>query len=45
MLAATVLVTMTSAAMGLLSTTLLRGYLFGRADAQLLSFASARPNR
>jgi signal transduction histidine kinase len=41
MLAAAVLVTMTSAAMGLLSTTLLRGYLFGRADAQLLSFASA----
>jgi two-component system OmpR family sensor kinase len=41
MLAAAVLVTLTSAVMGFLGTTLLRGYLFSRADGQLLSFSSA----
>jgi two-component system OmpR family sensor kinase len=40
MVAAAVLVMITSAVMGLLGTALLRGYLSGRADSQLLSFAS-----
>jgi signal transduction histidine kinase len=40
MVAAAVLVTVTSAVMGALGTTMLRGYLFDRADTQLLTFAS-----
>jgi two-component system, OmpR family, sensor kinase len=40
MIAAAVLVMVTSAVMGALGTTVLRGYLFDRADAQLLTFAS-----
>ncbi|HEY5018955.1 MAG TPA: HAMP domain-containing sensor histidine kinase [Streptosporangiaceae bacterium] len=41
MVAAAVLVTVTSAVMGALGTTMLRSYLFDRVDAQLLAFASA----
>jgi two-component system, OmpR family, sensor kinase len=40
MAAAAILVALTSLATGLLGTTLLRGYLLGRADAQLQDFAS-----
>jgi len=40
MIAAAVLVTTASAVTGLLGTTLLRSYLFDRADAQLRSFGS-----
>jgi two-component system OmpR family sensor kinase len=39
MAAAAVLVAVTSLLMGLLGTVLLRGYLFGRVDAQLRSFS------
>jgi two-component system OmpR family sensor kinase len=40
MVAAAMLVTVTSVVMGALGTTVLRGYLFDRADTQLLTFAS-----
>jgi two-component system, OmpR family, sensor kinase len=40
MAAAAVLVAVTSVLMGLLGTVLLRGYLFGRVDAQLRTFSS-----
>jgi two-component system OmpR family sensor kinase len=40
MVAATVLVTVTSAVMGALGTAMLGSYLLGRVDAQLLAFAS-----
>ncbi len=41
MAAAAILVTVTSAVMGLLGTTLLRGYLMDRIDTQLHTFGSA----
>ncbi len=41
--AAAILVTVTSAVMGLLGTTLLRGYLMNRIDTQLRSFGAAAP--
>ncbi len=41
MVAATVLVMVTLVVMGALGTAMLRSYLFGRVDAQLLAFASA----
>ena len=40
MAAAAVLVAVTSVRMGLLGTVLLRGYLFGRVDAQLRKFSA-----
>ena len=40
MIVAAVLVTLTSVVMGLLGTTLVRSYLFGRVDAQLQGFGS-----
>jgi signal transduction histidine kinase len=41
MVAATVLVMVTLAVMGALGTALLRSYLYGRVDAQLMAFATA----
>ena len=41
MAAATVLVMVTLAVMGAVGTTMLRGYLFGRVDQQLLAFATS----
>jgi signal transduction histidine kinase len=41
MVAATVLVMVTLVVMGALGTAMLRSYLFGRVDAQLMAFASA----
>ena len=41
MVAATVLVMVTLAVMGAVGTSMLRSYLFGRVDAQLMAFASA----
>jgi two-component system, OmpR family, sensor kinase len=41
MVAATVLVMVTLVVMGALGTAMLRSYLYGRVDAQLLAFASA----
>jgi two-component system OmpR family sensor kinase len=41
MVAATVLVMVTLVVMGALGTAMLRSYLFGRVDAQLVAFASA----
>ena len=43
MAAAAILVTVTSAVMGLLGTTLMRGYLMDRIDTQLRNFGSAVP--
>jgi two-component system, OmpR family, sensor kinase len=43
MAAAAILVTVTSAVMGLLGTTLLRGYLLNRIDTQLRNFSAAAP--
>lgn len=40
MVAATILVTVTSAVMGLLGTTLLRGFLMNRMDTQLRNFGA-----
>jgi hypothetical protein len=41
MITAAVLVMVTSAVMGALGTIMLRSYLLGRVDAQLLAFSSA----
>ncbi len=43
MVAAAVLVLVTSAVMGALGTALLRSYLYGRVDTQLTGFAATRP--
>ena len=42
MVAAAILVMVTSAVMGAVGTTMLRDYLVGRVDAQLLTFAGPR---